>query len=267
MIVNARSVVEENPYGILSPATDNARLTSEEWIRGVEYWTPACAAQHSLTDTCETVTDGPYDSQGQENDPTEFMKEYTPFDIITKVQCSTMGTTQKELDQLVIGQAELALQFNIEREFWNGVVSTSNGNDYLEPDGTPISVTNYEPDVALAILEQSLSGVSNPTIHMPRAIAVRSRIRPDKEGVMRTRTGARVVIGDGYNGTATGDESDGIYAMVGTGPVVVRYGTPQLLDMDFGQLNRNTISATVVTPAAVFWTDCRHSVINVDITK
>lgn len=266
-ILNENTLDEVNPYGLLSPATRHAQLSDGEWLQASAYWTPSCAVEHQAVALSGNYATEKYNSNGGTGTGSP-MQAYTPFEVVTSFTNTTMGLSPTELQDLAIKQAKQSLQYNLEREFWSGALTsqTSNPNrfltdhtSYLYPTSTPSA------EVSLAILEQNLGGVSNPTIHMPRAVATILRVKPDKNGIMRTRAGSRVIIGDGYNTNVTGDEGEGRYVMVGTGAVEAYWGEFTVLPETYSRLSVNSLSYTVSVPAAVFWNDCRHYIIQIDI--
>lgn len=254
-ILDGSEVVEQSPYGILSPATNHMHLAGDEWVRASAYWTDSCAVEYGIGSCGET-----YDTYGSSG---AYMSEYTPFEILTTVRCSTLGSTREVLRDLAVRQAQFGLQFALERELWFG----SSGQNRSLTDSSAvavndIAVTNRDADASIGLLENALVGTTNPTIHIPRGLAQVLHLKEDNAGILRTLSGARVILGDGY-----GQGDDGIFTVAGTGMVSAYWGDSEVLLEDYGKINRNTIEFTVSTPAAVIWNDCRHYTISIDITK
>ena len=260
---------QASPYGLLSPAVEVVRETSNDWLNGFVYETP----DGRVDVVNQVINGGDVTSKstvvdGNPQNPT--LRAYYPFDIQASVRSSTFGVTIEDVQKAADNALEVVTQKAIETEFWTGAIAktltaTDHENRYLSHadafDVTPIANTPVKVGYGLALLEQAIGNATvgaQGTIHAPLLIASALPVS-DNGGVLTTKLGSKVVAGSGYsnigpNGVIAPVDTAWMYA---TGPVTVRIGktpvvTPEMVS-EAVKIDNNTVEFYVDRPAAVTW--------------
>lgn len=273
-------------YGLLSPATTVIKDSDPHWISEFDYETPDCAAEVKLYSICNSETSVTAIEPGS----TSLYRTYVPFDIETSFQCSTMGRTPGEIEQLARDSAEACLQKALEFELWTGSLAKASAADgswdagtrgsfpnrflasELAVDVTPVPGTGVKSRHGLALLEQALGECgcgTKGTIHSTRAVASALGIK-GKDSLV-TNLGNNFVAGTGYtgsspDGTAPAENTAWMYA---TGPITIRLGDAMVVPDKVSQsvnTQVNTIRYSVSQPAAITWNSCCHAAVLVDLS-
>lgn len=244
-------------YGILSSAVTVVEDLDGHWTRGVEFLTPDCQSDVTLTTICNTtVSVSAVDGVGG----TPF-DEYYPFAVQTSFRCSTMSLKPEEVEEQARRALELCTQKAVEYELWTGALAKAADvpfvgaypNRYLAStesvDVTPTPGTAVKTKFGLALLERAIGNCGcgvRGTIHAPRDVASSLGLKA-VDGHLETSLGTKVVAGVGYTGTSpTGSQPTGTQAwMYATGPVTVRLGPIEITPGEEAQSVNTSINETV----------------------
>lgn len=261
---------EVYPYGILGRASTVVEENDGHWINGFDYVITECAPDVTVGSVCDpsleevTILDG--------SGLTAL--KYLPFNVSTVFTCSTLGMRIDEVSDIAKKSSKAKIQFAIEREIFNGALSIQltqdNSNRSLLNDSTVDPTTFADPVEALAAAEDAVTRVTpgfTGTIHAHPVIASFWELKEDDKGVLRTRLGTKVIVGQGYSDP---DETT-TSAIFVTGDIKVILGETSLRAGLDGKttvtVSNNSIEAFTDTPAAVLWDSCESVQINVTIPQ
>lgn len=234
------------PYGLWD-AVQQPTPDGSHWQNGVT-WVDQCSAGDTLMDECIAVTGtggAPTAQQALSGNVVQTNRGATSFTIYAEFDCSPVGLTNAET--VARTSLEKVEQWQVERAFWSGIAGKSGGvgtttvfphlaantafsdsaSIVLQPAASVVA-TGSGDDLAITLgqLEASLDDCyhGEGLIHMTRESASSffawKLLEEDDNtpGVLRTRSGHRVVLGSGY----TGSGPDGAAAPPGTAWI---YGT------------------------------------------
>lgn len=247
-----------SPYGILSPAAHVKVVSTDEWLGGFFSQVYDAKAEYSLS----TMLYGDNNTHIilEDDRESQHFLEYEPFMIRASVFGSTMGAKPDFYEQSARDSLEAIQQKAIEEEFWSGFVTQNNRNlaGSNPIDVTPTPGTGVRPKHAQALLEGAVGSQTTgyqATLHFPRTVASVLKLK-DREGVLSTTIGSRMIAGSGYNRIGpNGQVSTGSqYWAYATGPVTVLIGDSAVNLVDFPQsVNspRNTVEYIAEKPAAI----------------
>lgn len=287
------SVPEPTPYGLLTVASfpDNSDV---HWQGGITFQSICVTGQGgTFFDPCVS----PFTSGGSSTDPGSFqptdqrnLRGATPFDTYVEIDCSPVGFTPDDAQQLATQRLGIATPFQAERAFWTGqaggtpvgagqgivyphlahagaVISDTSFTQPVQMQSAPVTGGSATTDVAeaLGFLEDGLarclggSGVIHvPTIALPTLDAW-GLVKVQGQ-TLRTLNGNRVAVGAGYPGTGPNGATPAVGTtwMFATGPVFgflgnIRVGNgPDSMDR-----SKNTLKMIAQRAVLLGW-DCCH---------
>lgn len=268
---------ELSPFGIMSPAVEYIYDTKDSWLDGYTYETPDARVAISLGEINFEPTTATTDSVEASAD-VDLFREVKPVNVRISMTTSTFARDYDELEDTVKSLLKPMIQKAIEREFWNGVISSAvqdaegNAINRWLDDGQAVIATlpgttgPLKTKVGMAMLEQALVDStigSRGCIHLPRAVAAFAGLEEDEE-TLYTKLKTPVVAGTGYQ-----LEADGHTAWIfGTGPVTVRQGKPIIQSDERGALDRATNTYNIVfnVPVAVTWSTSELQAVQIDLS-
>jgi hypothetical protein len=234
------------PFGLWD-AVQKPTPEGSHWQNGIT-WVDQCPTGDTVMDECIAVTGtggSPTAQQTLSSNVVQTNRGATSFTVYAEFDCSPVGLTDAEsIASTALDKVE---QWQVERAFWTGVAGKSgsvptttvfphlaantslsdSASIVLQPAASVVA-TGSGDDLAITLgeLEAALDDCyhGQGLIHMPREAAPSffawKLLEEDDNspGVLRTRSGHRVVLGSGY----TGSGPDGAAAPAGTSWI---YGT------------------------------------------
>jgi hypothetical protein len=232
------------PYGLWD-SVQQPTPQGPHWQNGIT-WVDRCPTGDTVMDECIAVTGtggAPTAQQSLSGNVVQTNRGATAFTIYAEFDCSPVGLTDAEaIASQSLDQVE---GWQVERAFWTGVAGKSGGTGtttvfphlaanaslsdsaaiVLQPAASVVA-TGSGDDLAITLgqLEAALDDCyhGEGLIHMTREAAPSffawKLVCDDGTGVLRTKSGHRVVLGAGY----TGAGPDGLAAPAGTSWI---YGT------------------------------------------
>lgn len=204
-------------FGLFSVNKGGAEVTgdsveAEHWVRGFEVDLESRPNYVRIMDDTDSVTTVVY------SDPSApRYLEVKPFFIEVEDFATTMGLLGLDRKERVLRQLEAVTQRTVERELWEGDITTGRGysNTYFTDEDTAIIVgggTPVPPHHAIAYLERGVATNSasgeQGFLHITRDVAallgsqyMLTRNDDDPNHIhIETNSGTTVAIGSGYTG-------------------------------------------------------------------
>lgn len=288
VVRNVSNFVDTRPpaiseFGILSRAAEVIVDNSDDWTGGFVYPT-IDGSVRSVNYPIAGVSSGT-EVVVVPNAGLPVYRYYTPFEVRTTVEASTMGSTPEEVKSLAVQAINIVIQKNIEHEFWTGQVSDQidgvnisenrslSQTDVVNMTPSGSTTTGVRAKHAMAILERALGEStigSKGVIHATRDVASVLDCS-NQDGALTTKLGNFVVAGSGYTGSGPADAAApaGMAWMYATGPVTVRLGSINIREDDVQQAvsySTNKIQYFVDRPAAVTWSTSKLYAVLVDLS-
>jgi len=198
------------------PEVTGDSVEAEHWVRGFEVDLESRPNYVRIMDDTDSVTSVVFSDP---NAPRYL--EVKPFFIEVEDFATTMGLLGLDRKERVLRQLEAVTQRTVEREFWEGDITTGRGyaNTYLTDENTVVlaapsgaRTTAVPPHHAIAYLERAIGDTSasgeQGILHITRDVAallgsqyMLTRNDDDPNHIhIETNSGTTVAIGSGYTG-------------------------------------------------------------------